>query len=70
MTAHRQRRADRAALPAFAPVGLGSVYGKTMRDSRRAIILVSALLFLIFVGVTGAIASQFSTPESRIELEA
>ena len=50
--------------------GLGSVYGKTMRDSRRAIILVSALLFLVFVGVTGAIANEFSTPESRIELEA
>ena len=48
--------------------GLGSIYGKTMRDLRRAIILAAALLGLIFVGVTGAIASQFGTPESRLEM--
>ena len=50
--------------------GLGSVYGKTIRDSRRAIIAASVLLGLIFIGVTGAIAQQFNTPESRIELVA
>jgi polyether ionophore transport system permease protein len=49
--------------------GLGSIYGKTIRDSRRAIIAASVLIGLVFVGVTGAIAQQFSTPESRIELE-
>ncbi len=50
--------------------GLGSVYGKTMRDSRRAVILAAALIGLVFIGVTGAVAQQFSTPESRLELEA
>lgn len=50
--------------------GLGSVYGKTIRDSRRAIFLAALLVGLIFIGVTGAIAQQFNTPESRIELEA
>jgi ABC-2 type transport system permease protein len=50
--------------------GLGSIYGKTIRDSRRAIIAASFLLGLIFIGVTGAIAQEFSTPESRIELVA
>src|SRR6186997_1407761 len=50
--------------------GLGSVYGKTIRDSRRAIIAASVLLGLIFIGVTGAIAQRFSTPESRAELVA
>ena len=48
--------------------GLGSVYGKTIRDSRRAIIAASILIGLVFVGVTGAIAQQFSTPESRLEM--
>ena len=50
--------------------GLGSVYGKTIRDSRRAIIAASALLALVFVGVTAAISQQFSTPESRAEMVA
>ena len=50
--------------------GLGSVYGKTMRDSRRAVILTAGLLGLIFIGVTGAIATQFNTPESRLEMVA
>src|SRR3954447_12668562 len=50
--------------------GLGSVYGKSIRDSRRAIIASAALLFLIFVGVTSAISTQFNTPESRAEMVA
>ncbi len=50
--------------------GLGSVYGKTIRDSRRAVIAASVLLGLVFIGVTGAIAGQFSTPESRAEMVA
>ena len=32
--------------------GLGSIFGKTLRDSRRAILLAAFLLFAIFVGVT------------------
>src|SRR6187401_674268 len=50
--------------------GYGSIFGKTLRDSRRAIILAAALLFAIFLGVTGAIAGQFNTAESRLEMEA
>jgi ABC-2 type transport system permease protein len=50
--------------------GLGSIYGKTMRDSRRAVILAAALIGLIFIGVTGAIAQQFNTPQSRLEMVA
>ena len=50
--------------------GLGSIFGKTLRDSRRAILLAAFLLFAIFVGVTGAIAAQFNTVESRLEMEA
>jgi polyether ionophore transport system permease protein len=48
--------------------GLGSVYGKTIRDSRRAVILVSALLGVTFLGVSKAIVTEFNTPESRQEM--
>jgi ABC-2 type transport system permease protein len=48
--------------------GLGSVFGKTLRDSRRATILVGAILGLILIGVSKAIVSQFATVESRQEI--
>ena len=35
--------------------GLGSVFGKTLRDSRRATLLVGGLLGLILIGVSRAI---------------
>jgi len=50
--------------------GLGSVYGKSIRDSRRAIIAAAVLLGLVFIGITEAIATQFNTPESRAEMVA
>src|SRR5262245_13530190 len=50
--------------------GFGSVFGKTMRDSRRAVIVVSVLLALLFIGVSNAIVSEFATPESRQQLAA
>jgi ABC-2 type transport system permease protein len=49
--------------------GFGSIFGKTIRDSRRATIITSALLALVFIGVSGAIISEFDTPQSRVELE-
>jgi ABC-2 type transport system permease protein len=48
--------------------GLGSVFAKTLRDSRRATILVGGLLGLLLIGVGYAIGSQFATPASRKEL--
>jgi ABC-2 type transport system permease protein len=60
-----------ATPPLFSRIyGLGSVFGKTLRDSRRAILLAALMLFGIFIGVTGAIAAQFNTVESRLEMEA
>jgi ABC-2 type transport system permease protein len=50
--------------------GFGSVYGKTLRDSRRAVIVISLLLGLMLVGVSYAIVQEFDTPESRQQLEA
>ena len=50
--------------------GFGSVFGKTMRDSRRAVLLVSVLMGLTLIGVSNAIVSQFDTAEARKELGA
>jgi ABC-2 type transport system permease protein len=50
--------------------GFGSIYGKTMRDSRRAVIVISVLLFLLLIGVSFAIVQEFNTPESRQQLVA
>ncbi|HYN70504.1 MAG TPA: ABC transporter permease subunit [Candidatus Eisenbacteria bacterium] len=50
--------------------GFGSIFGKTLRDSRRALLLVVAFLtFFVLVGAA-AIASAFGTPETRQEMVA
>ena len=50
--------------------GFGSVFGKTIRDSRRATLLVGGLLGLALVGVSQTIVAEFATPQSRAELAA
>ena len=50
--------------------GFGSIFGKTMRDSRRAVIVISVLLVLLLIGVSFAIVHEFNTPESRQQLVA
>jgi ABC-2 type transport system permease protein len=50
--------------------GLGSIFGKTSRDSRRAVLVVSVLMGLTLIGVSNAIVSQFDTAEARKELGA
>jgi ABC-2 type transport system permease protein len=50
--------------------GFGSVFAKTIRDSRRATIVVAAVLGLVIVAVSAAIVTEFSTPESRQQLVA
>ena len=50
--------------------GLGSVFGKTLRDSRRAVLVVGVLVGLLLIGVSQAIANEFSTPQSRKDLAA
>jgi ABC-2 type transport system permease protein len=45
--------------------GFGSIFGKTMRDSRRAVIAVSVLMGLTLIGVSNAIVAEFNTPASR-----
>jgi ABC-2 type transport system permease protein len=46
-------------------MGLGSVFGKTIRDSRRAMLLVGGLSGLLVLVVAKAIVSEFSTVEAR-----
>jgi polyether ionophore transport system permease protein len=50
--------------------GLGSVFAKTIRDSRRATVITAAVLALAFLGLGKAIVTEFDTPESRAEIEA
>lgn len=50
--------------------GFGSIYGKTMRDSRRAVLVISFLLALMLVAVSYAIVQEFNTPASRQQLVA
>ena len=48
--------------------GLGSVFGKTLRDSRRATLLVGFAIAALLVVVAAGIISQFDTPEARDEI--
>jgi len=50
--------------------GFGSIYGKTMRDSRRAVLLIAILLGLLLIAVSFAIVQEFNTPASRQQLVA
>jgi ABC-2 type transport system permease protein len=50
--------------------GFGSIFGKTLRDSRRAVLLVGVLVGLLLIGVSQAIVNEFSTPQSRKDLAA
>jgi ABC-2 type transport system permease protein len=49
--------------------GFGSIFAKTVRDSRRATIITAGVLALLFIGVSRAITAEFDTPQSRVELE-
>jgi ABC-2 type transport system permease protein len=49
--------------------GLGSIFAKTVRDSRRATLITAGVLALVFIGVSRAITAEFDTPQSRAELE-
>jgi ABC-2 type transport system permease protein len=50
--------------------GFGSVFAKTVRDSRRATIIAAALLALAFLGLGRAVMSLFNTAVSREEINA
>jgi len=54
---------------AFSRVyGLGSVYAKTLRDSRLAILIVGGLVAMLFLSSGVAFGSAYATPASRQDL--
>src|SRR5436309_2704197 len=72
MTSTAQSRPAGSVLTPVPPLrriyGFGSIFGKTIRDSRRAMLAVGLVLGILLIGVSKAIVSQFATPDSRIEL--
>jgi polyether ionophore transport system permease protein len=71
----RVGRHPAASVPSAASLpsriyGFGSIFGKTLRDSRRATIVTGVVLGLLLIGVGKAIVSEFATPASRQELGA
>jgi ABC-2 type transport system permease protein len=48
--------------------GLGSVFGKTLRDSRRSTLLVGGVIGVLLIAVAAGIVSQFNTQEARDEI--
>lgn len=45
--------------------GLGSLYAKTLRDSRRAILIMSGLLAVTMFGAAAQYGQAYTTPQSR-----
>jgi ABC-2 type transport system permease protein len=76
MTSEVGRREAPAAPTILGPslrsriFGFGSIYGKTMRDSRRAVIGIAVVLGLLLLAVSYAIVSEFNTLASRQQLVA
>ena len=68
MTAEAPALAESRPIPLRRRIyGFGSLFGKTLRDSRRAILIVGGFLALMVL-VSGAfISSQWGTPELRAE---
>ncbi len=48
--------------------GLGSVFGKTLRDSRLAMLVVGGLIGIMVFAGGGTMASTYATREARVEL--
>jgi len=72
MTSQAQRQPASVAsspIPLIRRIyGFGTVFAKTIRDSRRVMLLVGGLLGLILIVVSRAIVSEFATAESRQEI--
>jgi ABC-2 type transport system permease protein len=49
--------------------GFGSIYGKTIRDSRLAFLIAAGLLGGLSLALGAAISTVFPTPESRTEVD-
>ena len=50
--------------------GFGTIYAKTLRDSRLAVVIVGGLLGITFLATAAAFGKAYGTPASRQELAA
>jgi ABC-2 type transport system permease protein len=68
MTADARELPTRLSIPLRRRLfGLGSIFGKTLRDSRRAILIVGGFISLLIL-ISGAfVSSTWGTPETRAE---
>ncbi|HEV2005336.1 MAG TPA: hypothetical protein VGQ85_01875, partial [Candidatus Limnocylindrales bacterium] len=61
--------ASRASVPLLSRIyGLGSVYAKTLRDSRLSFIIVAGLTGGLMLAVGGALGADLSSPAGRADL--
>ena len=51
-------------------LGLGSVFGKSFRDSRRTALVLGAVFAMVFVVTAMQVAQQFDTVASRLQMAA
>lgn len=51
-------------------LGLGSVFGKTFRDSRRSAIVLGLLFAVVFVATAAQVAQEFGTVAERLQFAA
>lgn len=72
MTAEIARRPSPVLAPRRSPAarlyGLGSVFGKSMRDARWSVLIVTAVLGVLVAAGGGTMASTYGTPSTRMEL--
>ena len=70
------RSSGRASAPLIPPTllsrlfGLGSVFGKGVRDARRTILIIAGLLTVLVVVVASQVALEYGTPAERLALAA
>lgn len=73
-TAAQTARRASVALPAPGLLGrlfgLGSIFGKTFRDSRRAALIVGIVTSLILVVTGASLAAEFDTVQKRVAVAA
>jgi len=70
------RSSGRASAPLIPPTllsrlfGLGSVFGKGVRDARRTILIIAGLLTVLVVVVASQVALEYGTSAERLALAA
>ena len=70
MSAQSQALSGRTRITAFSRIyGFGSIYGKTIRDSRLAFIIAAGLLGGLALFMGAAIGQVFPNPQSRLEID-